>query len=359
MSEQEDINKVTNNQLPNSQFGGGLINSESVNAGRIGGDTYNINISQSGLNSSQIYSLELKKELPPLLPYLTNRKEQESELCEAFLKSIKETPAYHHVCIIHGDESECHYNFLERIRKFSLPKLLELEPHQPTIPAYHLEWPSKLKNLEQLSNQLCKNLAQSILNENVYFPEKINSFLGKYPHPVIIHTHLLTEDLDKQGLDSLKKLLDFCNYLHESIISQKLIIYICIKYKMKKKKNKKIDLFKWILSFSNIFFKQYRYQRINNKVRQYLQNLSQSNNNNSYSLPIIVLPELESINKAEVEHWVRSEHTRQFLGEAMIEPLIQKVRDMFDAWEEQTSSDTIPMSCLVEELSKLVKSLIA
>ena len=32
---------------------------------------------------------------------------------------------------------------------------------------------------------------------------------------------------------------------------------------------------------------------------------------------------------------------------------------MFESWEEQTSSDTIPMSCLAEELSKLVKSLMS
>ncbi|MHC5721494.1 MAG: hypothetical protein ACYTX0_58135, partial [Nostoc sp.] len=74
---------------------------------------------------------------------------------------------------------------------------------------------------------------------------------------------------------------------------------------------------------------------------------------------IIVLPELSGINQGEVENWVRCEDTKQFVGEAMIEPLIQKVGEMFEYWEEQTSSDTIPMSYLAEELSKLVKSLIA
>jgi len=42
MPDSQDPKTVTNNDLPNSQFGGGLINAESVKAERIGGDIYNI-----------------------------------------------------------------------------------------------------------------------------------------------------------------------------------------------------------------------------------------------------------------------------------------------------------------------------
>ncbi|MEH2273702.1 MAG: AAA-like domain-containing protein [Nostoc sp.] len=45
MSDSEDP-KQADNDLRNSQFGGGLINAESVNAGRIGGDIYNIHLGQ-------------------------------------------------------------------------------------------------------------------------------------------------------------------------------------------------------------------------------------------------------------------------------------------------------------------------
>ncbi|RCJ42023.1 hypothetical protein A6770_35405 [Nostoc minutum NIES-26] len=461
--------KQVNNDLRNAQFGGGLINAESVNAGRIGGDIYNIHIGQqivassdsaqsqnqqqrslfekdslekaytlqsqkvasirnawvietdpsrkfqyeqqlqteectlkelankldaverqlqadedselevdtgiyttnsrntvqnisfqqSGLSSAQALTSQFKKELPPLLPYLANRREQEAQLCEVFLKFLKQASASHLVCIIHGDEAQCHYNFLERMRKFSLPKLLDVDPQQPIIPTYHLEWPAKLKNLHELSNQLYKNLADSVLGHSLYSSEKINVFLSNYPYPVIIHTHLLTEDLQRQGLNSLDKLLEFCYYLHQSITTQRLIIYICIKYKSKRKKNKNTAWIKWLFSFGRYFFKQYQYQKINKKIRQYLQNLSNSNLSHSQPIPVVVLPELEGINKAEAENWVRSEHTKQLVGEDMIEPLIQKVGEIFEFWEEQTSSDTIPMSCLAEELSKLIKSLMS
>ncbi|MBD2511346.1 NACHT domain-containing protein [Nostoc muscorum FACHB-395] len=42
MPESQDPKKVINNDLPNSQFGGGLINAETVNAQRIGGDIWNV-----------------------------------------------------------------------------------------------------------------------------------------------------------------------------------------------------------------------------------------------------------------------------------------------------------------------------
>lgn len=51
MPDSQDPKQVTNNDLSNSQFGGGLINAESVNAGRIGGDIYNFHFGQQTVAS--------------------------------------------------------------------------------------------------------------------------------------------------------------------------------------------------------------------------------------------------------------------------------------------------------------------
>ncbi|MEH2464589.1 hypothetical protein [Nostoc sp.] len=350
----QPINEIQQEVGRNSgQNIGQLNNGQALNFQNV----QNIIFQQSGSSSSQIPPFQSKKELPPLLPYLANRREQELQLSEVFLKFLKQDPPCHLVCIIHGDESQCHYNFLERMRKFSLPQWLELEPHQPIIPTYHLEWPSRLKNLNELQNQLSKNLADSVLGNSLHSCEKINDFFSSYPNPIILHTHLLTEDLQNQGFEVLNKLLEFCHHLHKEIISQQLIIYIFIKYKVKRKSLKKTLWFKLIFSFGCDFFRQYRCQQINKKARQYLQNLSNLDMNHLQPLSVIVLPELVGINKGEVENWVRSKNTKQFVGEAMIEPLIQKVGEMFESWEEQKSSDTIPMHDLAEKLVELLKSL--
>ncbi|MEH2304226.1 hypothetical protein [Nostoc sp.] len=46
MPDSEDPKQVSKNDLRNSQFGGGLINAGTVNAGQIGGDIYNIHLGQ-------------------------------------------------------------------------------------------------------------------------------------------------------------------------------------------------------------------------------------------------------------------------------------------------------------------------
>lgn len=51
MPDSEDPKQVNNNDLRNSQFGGGFINADTVNAGRIGGDIYNIHFGQQTVAS--------------------------------------------------------------------------------------------------------------------------------------------------------------------------------------------------------------------------------------------------------------------------------------------------------------------
>jgi len=54
MPESQEPKKVINNELPLSQFGGGLINAETVNAQRVGGDIYNIYLGQQTMASSNL-----------------------------------------------------------------------------------------------------------------------------------------------------------------------------------------------------------------------------------------------------------------------------------------------------------------
>ncbi|WP_392476083.1 AAA-like domain-containing protein [Nostoc sp. C110] len=51
MPDSQDPKQVNNNDLRNAQFGGGLINAGTVNAGQIGGDIYNIHLEQQTVAS--------------------------------------------------------------------------------------------------------------------------------------------------------------------------------------------------------------------------------------------------------------------------------------------------------------------
>ncbi|MBN3907094.1 MAG: TIR domain-containing protein [Nostoc sp. NMS1] len=56
MPDSQDPKQVNNNDLRNSQFGGGLINAGTVNAGQIGGDIYNIHLSEEAGSGNSVQS---------------------------------------------------------------------------------------------------------------------------------------------------------------------------------------------------------------------------------------------------------------------------------------------------------------
>ncbi|RCJ40622.1 hypothetical protein A6770_37670 [Nostoc minutum NIES-26] len=54
--------KQVNNDLRNAQFGGGLINAESVNAGQVDSDIYNIHLGQQAASENSIQSQNQQKQ---------------------------------------------------------------------------------------------------------------------------------------------------------------------------------------------------------------------------------------------------------------------------------------------------------
>ncbi|MBD2535106.1 AAA-like domain-containing protein [Nostoc flagelliforme FACHB-838] len=62
MPDSEDPKQVSNNDLRNSQFGGGLINAGTVNARQIGGDIYNIHLGQQTVASGNLVQSQNQRE---------------------------------------------------------------------------------------------------------------------------------------------------------------------------------------------------------------------------------------------------------------------------------------------------------
>ncbi|MEG4118404.1 hypothetical protein QUA43_13135 [Microcoleus sp. N9_B4] len=311
--------------------------------------------SRAGSVQPTLYRAE--REPPSLLPYLANRSEQEFELGKAFQKFMKQIPPRPLVCVIHGDEFQSHDKFLERLQKLSLPRLLGFDFNQTVVKEYPLHWPSGLKNVDELSERLCKNLADSVLGRSFASLEDINEIFCKYPAPIIIHTHLLTEDWQQQGSKILNKILEFWQNWPELTPDQNLIICLSIKYQVKRRSNSEKPGFRWLLSCWTRFFRQHGCRRTNKKINDQIKALATSDLKRFPHLSLIVLSELTNISRMHVENWVRDEATKQFVGEEMIERLIDAVREMFDSWEEKTSSSSIPMDDLADNLTHLLKSL--
>lgn len=298
-----------------------------------------------------------RRELPSLLPYLANRIDQEFELGQAIQKYLQQAFHFPLVCVVHGDEFQSHDKFLERLQKLSIPKLLGLDSTQTKIKEYTLGWPASSAHLDNLTARLCQHLADTVLGYSFSSLEDINQAFCQYPGPVIVHTHLLTEDW-QQSPKAMRQILEFWQNWPRLLPEQKLVICLFIKYQVKRPQNCDRFSLTWLFSYLKFFWRQRRYQRMNAQIDEQIEALKTSDYQQFDRLCITVLPKLSGVSRTHVENWARSEATKQFVGEAKIGKLMDAIGEMFESWEAKTSSTAMPMEDLADHLIDLLSSLV-
>ncbi len=309
--------------------------------------------SQRSTGANYLPSKAVKKEIPPLLPYLPNRHEQEFELKRAyksyqeFLNQGSPRPL---VCIIHGDEFQTHDKFFERLKEYSVPQLLGLDRNQTAIQTYYLP----CRNMGQLETQLCEDLANRVLGSGYSSLEAINETFCKYPGPIIVHADLWTRHWQKDR-EVLRKFLGFWEKWPDLVAGQQLIICLFVKYEKKGRKRARKLSFSWLWDYLQEIFMPNHHRRVNTKIYKQIKALSTSDRrfDRVYS---VVLPKLDDICKVDVGIWVKS-NAIQFVGEDMTQKLDSEIREMFESWERETSSNKIPMEYLAGNLESILKAL--
>ena len=295
---------------------------------------------EESLAQSKIRFKENRKSrpIPPLLPYLCDRSKQEYHLGKA-LERLNQQAHRPLVCVIHGDDFQSHDMFLERLKQVSLPKLIYPDAGQIAVTDYLLSCPSRLPKIDDLHNQLEKILADTLLNRSFVRKEEINQFLAGHPGAVIIHTHFFTEDWQQHGSKILKSFLQFWQKWPDISPGKYLLICLFIKYQVKKG---------WGI-------KRFCLKLKNKKIYNFIEQLSSSNFSQFDGLIGTVLPELDGITRRETEDWARDKDTITFWGEERIEDLMSKIRDIFEQWEKEKSSNTIPMEHLARKLTQILQ----
>ncbi|MEO1622243.1 MAG: hypothetical protein AAFU53_14585, partial [Cyanobacteria bacterium J06632_3] len=280
---------------------------------------------------------------------------QEFELGQAIQVLKRQSAQQPLLCIVHGDEWQSHDKFLERLRKVSLPRLLRLNLRQTAIKEYHLKWPASLKKLDKLPARLTKNLADEVENDSFATVQEINQTFGKYPGPVLVHVHLMTQDWKRLGFGLLAKVLDYWQNWPALGADQTLVICVFIKYQQygviqsanKRKRWWLMNPFTWLKRF----FKVRQCQKLNLEIAQQLTSLNGKQFGDFNRLTGVVLPKLDNLNRGHVEDWVRCKETTTFVGEALAGPLFSAVGKLFD------QDETMPMDRIAEHLSRLLKDM--
>ena len=327
----------------------------------VSGDLYqNGKVSYPNISSAEVPLPKKTVSIPPLLPYLANRSDQEYQLNQKIKKYLQQRSNNPLICIFHGDEYQCHEKFFERLQKKYLPRMLNLDENQSVIRNYDLPYPSGVTKSEEFSERLCFKLAEEVEKDTSASTAEINQTFSQYPCPIIIKTDLLTKEWEDKRAKPLDNLLNFWDNWPQLALNQQLIVCISVKYEFKEDRNNKfswwskiLDWWSKILEFwktqdINKLLKCYQYSKLNETIGEQLVKVNFSQFEN---LDGVVLSELSGISKKDVQDWAKARDTKEYIGEERLQQLINHSRDLFD------NRDTISMEDLANELRNILEKL--
>lgn len=255
--------------------------------------------------------------IPDLRPHLINRTDQKIELRKAIRKHNKKYPFF---CLIHGDNSQYHDRYLERMVRYDLPKPITL--YDNDIPCIPLSCRFD-KDVDTLHEEILEQLKDKYISDNL---SEIIDLIRREKRSILFYTSICTKDwLNSGGMKPIHDFIKFWkNWSFPSHHNHLLLICISFKYTEE---------------HSNFFSRWFKKNSINNKIRQEFEQL----NLDEFGVNGIVLPELENINKSEVEDWAIT-HLRDYL-----EILKPEIDSFFHSDQTKTMED------LVKKFTPLLK----
>lgn len=270
-------------------------------------------------------------QVPRLLPYLCDRSDQEMELGPALRSHQKKTPRRAFFCVIHGDQDECHSEFLERLKCDTLPRLLSLEARGLSVEHYTLSWPSRIRaGGMAVPSAFPGLLGHSVLGDGAASTEEVFDAIPP-ERPVMIALRLKTEDLADGGLAALAAFFDYWNAGPELPMGRALICVVSVRHQ-------RLDKFD--------FFLRRKLKKTHEEVGRFLNGLDFDR---YPGLGGVVLPELKAITHHDVMVWSESKPVRAvcYISEKEIDSLFAR-RDLC------TRPGHISMQALADELETLV-----
>ncbi|MBW8873858.1 MAG: DUF4062 domain-containing protein [Acidobacteria bacterium] len=266
--------------------------------------------------------------IPNLLPYLCDRSTQEFELEEALAARPRNRPL---LAVVHGDEYQSHEMFFERLQKVSLPRLLDLGD-QATVTSYFLRWPAGSQSADEIQKRLRSHLAEAVRNRRTAPVQEIQQTLALSPAPVVLRTQVLTEDFQRLGISALQGFFEFWRQWPDLELGQQLFAILFLKYELKTALAQE---------------KRQAWEELNATLQSFLEDLRFDDER----LPGVVLRKLDGVARTDVETWALEEVPPNLCSGDQIFP---DIRRLFERWEAEQSSTTIPMEELASRLRALL-----
>lgn len=263
-------------------------------------------------------SMNRQRDIPPNLPYLCNRIDQENELYRALEEHQQGDQSNRpFIAVIHGDEADCTDAFLLRLRDSYLPKIFSqhLETH-------FIQWPRPSKDNPNPVASAVQCLETSVRRT---FEE-----IKDRSAPLVIAVHISTSWCDPFGKQLIEAYFSFWN--EHPGIGRLLINFLCITY---------VHGEWW-----NIL-KRRGLRKLNREIKASFECLESRVN-----IGKVLLSQLPAIDEEQAKGWARLHEVRLFWN-ADIELLIEHVRRPYRS-RFFFSQRLIPMQVLAPQLRDIL-----
>jgi hypothetical protein len=261
-----------------------------------------------------------------LLPYLCDRNDQEEALAEALRGHQSERGGRPLVCLVHGNELECHAEYLERMQYRFLRRYFNLEARRMEVKDYSLR-PSR-RALGAGRFWAC--LGQALFDDGAASQAEVWQLIARHEEPMMLILELCTEDFVEPGESLLRSVIDFCDGWPDLPPGRAVILCVSLKYQR----------------FDRAGFFDFRKR----KLRQLNQTLRGSIAGGEFvsraNVSVAALPELEAIPRGDVERWKRGEQVRGLSD--------REVSSWFADRTLCNDKGCIPMELLAEKLRPFI-----
>ena len=302
-------------------------------------------------------------QVPELLPHMVNRSEQQERLYSDIKTLLQREEQRLFLCIIPGDDTQCHRQFVARIQEKVFPRFPALSTCVKTITP---PFPTRIQHPDSLHDLLQRALSEEIFSHSDASLQEIKAHLSQYAGVVLIPLFVRTEDLGTKGPELLARLVAFWRQWHDLQTCRCVFVSLCIEYKTLSLKadTQKISLLV-IWTRVVLSYRQWRRYRIKRKTNQWLQNLEKeyTSRGDADTFVLSVLPTLGAVRQGCVENWARSKEVLAFLNDKeqkMLRSvgidLVAEVKRIYRSWETSTTKLTIPMEDLVKELFNVLNN---
>jgi len=277
-----------------------------------------------------------------MLPYLINRSEQIKTIKNTLIQPETENrhkKKSNYIWIIHGEEDQCHDMFLECLQKYYWKKIHKYNVDQATLKLMTFDWPKKYEDFEDLQNQITYEIkdkyAANISNNKILsLAKRINNC---HKGPIMLYTYVYTDDFKSKKENIIHDFVNLWKEWPQRGSGRFLIFCLIVKYYKEIKKLKK-SMFNRLLPITSSNIK------VNKKIQSVIDDYSGANHDNK----CVVIPQLTSINRSDVEDWGRLPYVQKTYEIRDFTPVIRVIYSNPICSEENKLS----MEALVKQLTE-------